>query len=136
MDRDHWLVGPRAELVERPGNELLASAAFSQQEHCRRRAGHLPNQLEHLLHGRRFPDDVLHAKPRVQLLTQRGVLHLQVLLAQCPGDAHLQLIDLQSPFSDVVIGPLFHRFDSQLLRTVRSHQNANRWVRKRFCPGN
>ena len=75
-----------------------------------------------------------HAELRVELLAQRHVFHLQVLPPQRPRDPHLQLVDLQPPLGDVIVGPVLHRIDGQLLRPVSRHEDADRRLGERLGP--
>ena len=125
---------PRAELMNRPGDQLLAGAAFSGHEHRRLRRRDLAHRLQHLLHGRRFADDIFQPVFLIQLLPQRLVFNFKRLMAQRPADPHFQLVNLHPSFGDVVVGPAFHRFHRHFFRAVSGHQNADRRFRKRLRP--
>ena len=136
MDGDHRLAGAGAKLMNDFGDEFLTGAAFALQEHGRPRGGHLLDNLEDRLHGRGFADDIFQAELRVELLTQRDVFYFQILLAQGAGDAHLQLVNLQAAFGDVIVGAAFHGFDGQFLRAVGGHEDADGRPGQRLGAGN
>jgi hypothetical protein len=55
---DEGMALSRTVVVDGPGDELLAGAAFSCDEHCGRCGGNELNLLHHCLHGRTSTDDV------------------------------------------------------------------------------
>ena len=77
VERDELLIAPRAVVVNRPRDQLLAGAGLALDQHG---AVHRRDELERredLLHRRALPDDVVEAEAVVQLRAQ-----LRVLLAQ------------------------------------------------------
>ena len=130
VHRHQRLPRPRAELMNRPRDQLFAGATFSGDEHRRLRRRDLAHRLQHLLHGRRFADDIFQPVFSVELLPQRLVFNFKRLMAQRPANPHFQLVNLHPPFGDVVVGPAFHRFHRNFLRAVGGHQNADRRFRK------
>ena len=51
VDADVGAVGPRAELVDGAGDQLLAGAGLAHQQHAGPRRGHQPRQPVHPPHG-------------------------------------------------------------------------------------
>src|SRR5437867_3538678 len=102
MDGDHELLGAWAELMDDFGDELLASAALALQQNSRASRRHLLDYVQHFLHRRRLANNILHAESVVELAAERYVLNFEFLLAQRAGNAHLQLIDLQPAFGNVI----------------------------------
>ncbi len=81
VDRDHRLVLPVGEVVDRPRHQLLAGAGLTQDQHGGvRRSGDLLDPLEDLLHGHALADELagpLLALPiheELDLAPQRGHL--------------------------------------------------------------
>ena len=134
MDGHQRLLGPRAQVVDRLGDHLLARAGFPLDEHRRARRRHLLHQLEHRPHPRRLPDHVLQPKTSVQLPVKIRVFDLQGLLAQHAGDPHLQFLDLQPPLGNVVVGAPLHGFHGDILRPVGGHEDAHRRPRQGLRP--
>ena len=125
---------PRAELMQGPGDQLLAGAAFPGDEHGGLGRRDLAHRLQNLLHRRRFADDIFQPVFFVQLLPQRLVFNLERLMPQRPGNPHFQLVNLHPPFGNVVVGPVFHRLHRDFLRAVSGHQDADGRFGKRLRP--
>jgi len=125
MHRHQGMLRARAELVDGLGDHFLARPAFPQQQHGRPRGRHLLHHLENLFHARGLPDQVLQAEPRVELLAQGRVFRFEPLPPQRVGDPHLQLVQLQPPLGNVIVGPMLHRLHGQFLRPISGHQDAD-----------
>ena len=113
-------------------NQFLAGAALALQQHGGARRGDLLHNVKNLLHRRRLADDVFQAELGVELLVQRNIFHFELLLAQRAGDAHFQLINLQTTLGDVVVRAALHGLDRDFFRTVGGHQDADRRFGQRF----
>ena len=134
MHRHHRQMCARAQLVDRLRDQFLARPAFPQQQHRGPRRRHLPDHIENLPHGGRFPHDVVQPEFGFQLLAQRHILGLQMPPPQSPANSHLQLVDLQPPFGDVIVRAALHRVHRQFLRAVGGHQDAHRRLGQGLCP--
>ena len=132
MDGDHRLLGARAEVVNRLGDEFLARAAFAQHKHTRACGGDLLDDFKNFLHHRRLADDIFDAELRVNLRTQLAIFRFQFVGAQGACDAHLQFVNLHPPLGNVIIRALPHRVHGHFLAAVSGHQNANRRLAQRF----
>ncbi len=64
VDRDERPARPRAVVVDRPRDQLLAGARLAQQQHGHVARRDPPDQLEHALHRRAAADDPLAVGPR------------------------------------------------------------------------
>ncbi len=64
---------------------------------------------------------------------QHRVLLFQIPPLERSGYPHIQLVNLHPPLGQVIIGPMLHRFDRHIFRTVGRHQNADRRPRKALC---
>src|SRR5881628_2650234 len=82
VDRDHGSPGPRAGIVDRPGQELLAGPALAADQHRRVGHGEVLGECLHLGELDGPADDVVEIEPGAQFLAQPPVLlgqpaHLQ-----------------------------------------------------------
>ena len=82
VDRDHGSPGPRAGIVDRPGQELLAGPALAADQHRRVGHGEVLGERLHLGELDGPADDVVEIEPGAQFLAQPPVLlgqpaHLQ-----------------------------------------------------------
>jgi hypothetical protein len=80
---DERPVSPRAQLVDRPGDEFLPGAGLAQEEHGGVGDRHLPDLVEQGPQGPAFADDLRESDLATDLLLQVGVLHQQPV-AQLP----------------------------------------------------
>ncbi len=129
VNRDHRRFGPRAQLVNRFGDDLLAGAAFPAQKHRCASRGDLLHDVKYFAKRGGFPYHVLQPVATAQLLLQSGVFFFQVPPFERSRDAHLQLVNLHPPFGEVVIGPMLHRLHRHILGAVSGHQDADRRAR-------
>ncbi len=74
IDADERAAAPRAEPVNRLGDQLLARARLAQQQHRGVRAGHLPGQ----------PIDVLHRRPGADQARDRRPGFVQINVRRMP----------------------------------------------------
>ena len=59
VDLDERLAGPRAVVVDAPGQQFLAGAALAAEQHGGSAGGHLADQLQQLPHRRAGADDAV-----------------------------------------------------------------------------
>ena len=78
VHRHKRLLAARGQVVNRPGEELLACSAGAFDQHVTAARGHLRKQIEQAQHGRAAADDVLEGEPTQKLLLQ--LLHLAEVL--------------------------------------------------------
>ena len=84
VDRDHRPIGPRAGAVDRPGDQLLAGAAFAAHQHAARRPGDAIDLRLQVAHRRALADQLVVAG---RLLDQPLVVALQRRAARGPAPA-------------------------------------------------
>jgi hypothetical protein len=94
VEGDEELVAPWAQPVEGAGDQLLARARLSRDEHGAARAGDLLDQGEDRAHRRRVADDVLEAGP-VGLLAQEAVLDPVARGLEGAPDQHLEGVHVE-----------------------------------------
>jgi hypothetical protein len=95
VERDEPLVGARAVVVNRPGDELLARAGLTVNQHRAVEGGHQLQCLEDLAHRRTLADDIVEAITVLQLGTQFGVFLPQPLLVDADAENPRQLTQLK-----------------------------------------
>ena len=77
VDRDQHPLGTTAVVVERPGDELLAGAALSRDQHRAVGVRHLLDDGEHPLQRCALSDDVVELVAGAELAVERAVLGLE-----------------------------------------------------------
>ncbi len=106
-------------------DQLLAGAALAGQEHRRARAGDLLDDLEHALHGRARPDDVLARGPLRQPAPHARGLGAELLVIEDPGQDDQQLLEVDR-LGQVVRSAGAHRVDRRVDRAERGHHHHGR----------
>src|SRR5688572_20348511 len=110
VDRHERLLGARAQLVDRLGDELLAGARLAPDQHRRRRRGGLLDDLVDLAHARTAADHVAEAAVLAQLPAQDLYLAPRVLPLDDLVEQDLQPLRLDR-LGQVVVGALLDRLD-------------------------
>ncbi len=101
------LVCPAAQVVNRPGDQLLAGAALSLDEDCCLAVRHLCNELEHILHDLALADDLLESITLFQFFAEP--FHLIAKLAILQGLAYNKKdIIFPKRFGQVIKCACFH----------------------------
>ena len=59
----------------------------------------------------------------MELLAQRNILRLELLMPEQARDAHFQLLDLHSPFGNVIVSPEFQTENPIGLSTFRGQED-------------
>ena len=80
IDGDERLAGPRALVVDGPGDQLLAGAGFAQDQHGRLRGGDFGDQRANALHAGRVADQPRRAFDALQPALERAVLLRELAL--------------------------------------------------------
>src|SRR6267142_3810264 len=122
VDREKGARRARGVVVNGAGDQLLAGARLSVDEHGRRARRHLPDHAEDVLHLAVVADDVGEREAIDELLDERQVLAEQAGLLQ--GPAHRQ--DHRVPgqwLRQVVEGPVLHRPHGRVDGPVRRHDD-------------
>ncbi len=131
VDRDEGLVLSPTGVVERARDELLARPALALNQDRRLVLGNLADRRED------FPDRIaLPENPVDGLLLAHGLLERAVLASQRFtlfgfGERQQDFVLLEG-LRDVVVGAGLHRFDRQVDRAVRAHQDHRRQGRARL----
>ena len=113
VDRDEALFPARREIVQRPGEELLARPRFTEdQDRCGRRRDLLDRAAD-AQHRRITGDDARHRRRFLHCL-QPLVLRLQVVDAECPVDRPGQELGLER------LGAEIMRAETDRLQGVRT----------------
>ena len=117
VERHERLLLPRAVLVDRLGDQLLAGAGLALDQHggVGRRDPLQP--VDHVVHLRAVADDPLEAELLVEPAIQLGVRPPQVLVARRVLDHRPQLLQIER-LEQIVERPLLHRLDGRLDRAV------------------
>ena len=103
----------RAALVQRPRHQLLAGAAFPLDQHRGPRGRRLPDGVEHLLHGRGCPQNVLEPVLRIQLRLQPLVLRAHLPLRQRALQQQLEAVQVHG-LGQEIVGAALHGFHGRL----------------------
>ncbi len=104
------LVPALAVVMDGPGHQFLAGAAFPGDQDVDPAAGDLLDQVVDLLHRLALADQAAEGVTPAQLLFQLDVFLAQVLALQGVFDDEADLFVLEG-LGDVVVGPLLHRLD-------------------------
>ena len=80
VDAHHDAAVPRALFVNLRGDEFLAGAGFTEQQHRRIGGGDLTSLLEDALDGSGFPDDDAGAEPLLYFAAKVLILCLQIVV--------------------------------------------------------
>src|SRR5690606_19762978 len=110
VDRHEWTGGSIGEVVERPGDQLLASAGLAADQHVGPGGRDPPDQLEDLLHGLRAADHAIEGVDALELLSQPPVLAAELPPLERAADHDLDLVDLEG-LDEVVVGADLHGLD-------------------------
>ena len=146
IDGDKGLVAPRAQLVDRASDELLARARLALDEHRQRRAGHLLDLLENLVHrairGHEKSQRALRAlfalAQLMRALVNQGLEIIQMTLdrqlAGLDAAADVPLLHRAAQrrdqviaidrLRDEVVGPGAQRLHDQILVGVSRHHQS------------
>jgi len=113
VDGDKGTIAAIAFLVDRPGDQLFAGAAFPGNEHVGLGLGQLRDHLIDMLHGRAVADD--HSEMHILLeLVAEGLL-LLLHRSQFEGlGQRLQQFVVVERLGNVVVGALVHGVDGGL----------------------
>src|SRR5690348_10689168 len=76
-------------------NELLACAALTANNYCRRRARHAPNGLEDVMHGIRRTKQVAQTALPLNFIAQDAVFTLDAQLLDGAFDEHTQHVGIK-----------------------------------------
>ena len=117
VDLHHRLRAPRAPVVERVRDQLLAGAALAADEHRHVGVGDPVDGLEQPAHRRAGADDALEAVGAVHLLEEPAVVAAQQHAFHHAADDHPELVVVER-LRDVVRGAELHRLHRGLLRAV------------------
>ncbi|OPZ68232.1 MAG: hypothetical protein BWY83_02378 [bacterium ADurb.Bin478] len=107
IDRHKRLVAPRSGQMDGFGHQLLARAAFPQNQHGRLAFSRTAGDAQALLHERTGGDDALERLLLLHQLTQTGVFRKQLLSFDRLGHDQLQLLQIDG-FGQKIQRPLFH----------------------------
>src|ERR1035441_1559612 len=80
VNADKWAIGAAAQAVDFPGDEFLAGAGFTENEHRGVRERPPVDLVEQLLDGRRLADDIAESLGLADFLLKVGVFELQMRL--------------------------------------------------------
>ncbi len=116
-DFDERLVPPRRAMMNRPGQQRFARAAFAGHQHRRPAVGDRLDQIENLQHLVIVPDDVLQAEAQIELLPERLVFEQQRLLPNRFLDDHADFI-IHDRLGEIIERPHLRRFDGAFDRAV------------------
>src|SRR5262249_33600832 len=94
VDRHEWVILAAASGVHRAGDELLAHAALSLDQHRRLEVGDLGDGAEDLRHRRALREDRLELALLLDLLLQRPVLPAERLALLCLAERKDDLVRL------------------------------------------
>src|SRR5882672_9197894 len=122
VDGDERLARESAAEMNRPGNQLLAGARLTRDEHGRTRVFEPGNHAEYVLNFRRRPDDPVEFRLCVRALAQKFVLFHQLNLIGHAAQEQPQFFEGRKRLGDVVIGTKPHRLHGGLDRAVPCHQ--------------
>ncbi|GBD29002.1 hypothetical protein HRbin32_00086 [bacterium HR32] len=125
VDGHEGSVGPRALVVDGPGEDLLARARLPVDEDRGVRGRHRRGHPQHLLHLRGRAHDALELEARPQLLVQLAVLLPELLVLQGAADLDHQLVLLEG-LGDVVEGAVPHRLHGHLQGGVPGDDHHHR----------
>ena len=125
VDADVVVLAAMAQAVQRPGDQLLARAAFPQDEHGGVSGGHAADQLAQLVHVGRLADDLLHLVGLGDGGAQVGVVLQQPVAFGATGHRVQQFLRRKG------LGQIIHRagldgFDRQFRRGVGGDHQERR----------
>ena len=103
VHRHKRLVLPRAVVVDGPGDEFLASAAFPEDQDVGHAGGDLFDEPVEVAHLLALADETAEAEPLLHLLAQPLVFTLEIALLQGVADQNLDFLDLER-LGNVVVG--------------------------------
>ncbi len=127
VDGDKWAVGPLAQRVERTGKQLLASAAFSLEQH-RGVGSSRPLQGDrHLLQSRVLADDLRGTTLCREFVFQQDVFRGEPPLRQRALHHEQQHVGVDG-LGEKIQGTLFHRRDG-ILDAAESRHHDDRHFR-------
>ena len=126
VDGNERLVAEDAGEVNRLRHQLLARAAFAQNQHRMRALCGFPDDAVELFHLRRAPDDVAEPLPRFNGFPQHPVLRLQPQMSPHPLQQQTQFFHAEG-FGDIVVRAIFHRLHRRLHRAVTRHHDHQRF---------
>ena len=122
IDRHEPLIAPRAVVMDRARDQLLARARLARDQNRARRARDDFQHLEQLAHHGAGADQAFEAVARFELRAQIRVLGAQPPLFERGADHVLQLVELER-LGDEVGGPALDRFDRVLHRAEAGHHD-------------
>ena len=107
VDGNERLVAENAGEVNRLRDQLLACAAFAQNQHRMHALSGFRDDAVKLLHLRRAPDDVAEPLPRLDGFAQHAVLRLQTQMPRHPLQQQTQFFHAEG-LGDVVVSAILH----------------------------
>jgi len=119
---DEGLVAPGAVEVDGAGNQFLAGARFSGDEHRSLGRGHFLNELVDALHGSALADNASELVAFLQFTGEITVSFDQLIVVDRFADGELQLLILEG-FKDIVECSFAHGFDGFFHRSVGGHHD-------------
>ena len=122
VNDDQLLLRPAAQVVQRPGHQLLAGAALAFNQNRGARGRHLLDGFDDRLHHLRLAEDALHGVLALHLLLEGDVLDLQLAAAQGAFDQEIDLIKVQR-LGDEVVGAAAHGLHCGVHRAIRGHHD-------------
>jgi hypothetical protein len=122
VDGDEGPLGARRQAVDRRGDELLARAALTLDEHGRAGPRHLGDDLLHALHRRGVADELRDRELLAQALAQRVHLAAEEAPLHHPGHEVAELVEDQR-LREVVVRPLLEGLDGRGDRRVARHHD-------------
>ncbi|SVK48402.1 Uncharacterized protein conserved in bacteria [Acinetobacter baumannii] len=116
---DERRLGARAVAVQRMRHQLFAGAGFAVDQHADRRTRQPADDAKHVLHRRRFADDV-----RRRIAGRLAAHRLLLLLIMADGalDQRHRFVDVER-FRQVVEGPLLIGADGRIQIRMRGHDD-------------
>ena len=130
IDRDERLVAENTGKVNGLRDQLLARAAFAQNQYWMHALSRFRDDAVQFLHIRCAPDDVAEPLPRFDGFPQHAALRLQPQMPSHPLQQQAQFFHAEG-FGDIVIRPIFHGLHRRLHRAISGHDDHQR-VRTMF----
>jgi hypothetical protein len=124
VERDETLMAPRARLMDRARDHLLAGSGFAGDENRRRRRRNRFDQLKQRAHRRAAADDRAGSKALVKLLPQICVFSFESLLLESRLQHVQQLVELKR-LGDKIRRPTLQSIDRVFDRAIPSHNDGD-----------
>jgi hypothetical protein len=128
VERNEELVAARGELVDRPGDQILAGPGFAGDENGAARRRDLANQIVDALHGGRAALDLFDPGRLLGDLAEITILPLVPRQLERSPDQAFENVDVEG-LAQVVDGSELHCLDGGLDRSVgRQHDHGHAFV--------